>query len=226
VGQEVLVEYLSGNPDLPMVAGRVYTNLQRVPYPLPENASVTVIAKTNSLGGSGGFNEIKADDRAGAELLYVRAERDLETLVQHHERRTVGVERHTVVGKHDTLEVAENKNVTVGGAETRTFTSPKPGAPRTTQTNRNGFKETMVGPSLVTVTPSEIFANASRIVLTTGGATITLEGGNIAVDATTVTVTSDLIKMIAKVIDMVGSSEVNVVGGVVDVKGQPIQLNC
>lgn len=156
IGHEVLVEFLGGDPDRPIVTGRVFSHLHPTPYKLPDEKSVTVIAKTSSLGGSGGYNEIKADDRGGKELLYVQAERDLETLVKREERRTVGVDRTTRVGNVDTLDVGSNRRVIVGGVEQREFTSPRPNAPRTVQTNTSGLNKMEVGSSVVEVTPQGV----------------------------------------------------------------------
>lgn len=184
LGQEVLVQFLGGNPDMPMITGRVYTALERVPYPLPDSSSVTVVVKTSSFGGSGGYNEIKADDRAGAELLSVRAERDLETLVQHDERRTIGVDRTTSVGSVDVLTVGKDRRVFVAGVEERTFTSPDPKAPKTVQTNTNGQNKLQVGSTVVEVT-------SGKISLDTGaGASLVLEGSKITLVANEVDLTS------------------------------------
>jgi len=171
VGQEVLVQFMGGNPDLPVVTGRVYTGVQRVPYELPENNTVTVIAKTCSFGGSGGYNEIKADDRAGAELLSFRAERDLETVV------------------------GANKRVIVGGSETREFKSPAPNAPRTVQTNQAGLNKMEVGPTHLYATADELVGFSPRIHLTTGSASITLEGGTITIKGDEVDVHGKPIKL-------------------------------
>jgi type VI secretion system secreted protein VgrG len=202
VGHEVFVEFLGGDPDRPVVSGRVYTNLQRVPYKLPEQASVTVVAKTNSLGGSGGYNEIKADDKGGAELLSFRAQRDLEGLVLREERRTIGVDRITKVGKDDRLIIA--------GVETREFTSNKPNAPRTVQTFTNALNKIEVGDASVVCTPTSVTATAPMIKLTTSkdggaGAEIKLEGETITITAKNLIVTT---------------SEAT------DIKGTPIRLNC
>ncbi len=215
VGQEVVVQFSSGNPDLPVITGRTYTSLQQLPYPLPEASAVTVIAKTNTLGGGGGYNEIKADDTAGGELLSVQAERDLQTLVKREERRTIGVDRITQIGRSEVVDVGQHRDVTIGGVQTRTFTSPRPDAPRTVQTDTNGHTTLEVGSSMVEVTPG-------KIVMTTGaGATITMEGNAIILEAVTIDIKA------STVVNMVTSTTVNIkASATCDIKGAPIDLNC
>lgn len=113
VGQEVVVEFLSGNPDRPMVTGRVYTATQPVPFTLPGNKTQSGW-KSSSTGGTGGFNEIMFEDRAGDELFRIRAERDMETLVRHDERRTVENDRSTLIMRDELQEVARDRRTFVG----------------------------------------------------------------------------------------------------------------
>src|SRR6185369_3912641 len=81
IGQEVLVDFLGGDPDRPVVVGRVYTALQPTPYTLPANKTQSG-RKSNSTGGGGGFNEIRFEDAVGSELFSTQAERDHEALVK------------------------------------------------------------------------------------------------------------------------------------------------
>jgi type VI secretion system secreted protein VgrG len=159
VGQEVLVEFLGGDPDRPIITGRVYTNLQKVPYKLPESKTVTVIAKTRTLGGDG-FNEIKADDKPGGELLSMQAERDLSVLVKRDARITVGQDAF--------LDVKRNQNTTVG--DTWKFDAkPPPNTPNPwpsgfTWNNRDGL-EIKIGTSVIKVQPGAIYINADYIAI-------------------------------------------------------------
>jgi type VI secretion system secreted protein VgrG len=97
VGQEVLVGCLAGDPDQPVVVGRLYNATQQVPYPLPAQKAVSGW-KTNSTPGSSGYNELRFDDRASQELLYVQAQRDLQKLVKHDEREQTTGNRSISVG--------------------------------------------------------------------------------------------------------------------------------
>jgi type VI secretion system secreted protein VgrG len=106
VGQEVLVAFLDGDPDVPIVAGRVFNAQEPVPYKLPDNKTVSTWKSSSSPGGAG-YNEIKYDDKAGMELVYVQAQRDYEKLVKRDE-----VER---TGRNKLTTVAGNEDVVVKG---------------------------------------------------------------------------------------------------------------
>jgi hypothetical protein len=107
MGQEVLIAFLGGNPDQPVVVGRLYNDRSRVPYKLPENKTVSTW-KSDSTPGSNGFNEIKFDDARGRELVYMQSERDLEKLVKNDEREKTG--------RYRRIEVGERIEITTGKA--------------------------------------------------------------------------------------------------------------
>jgi type VI secretion system secreted protein VgrG len=101
VGQEVLVEFLGNDPDRPIITGRVYTNLQRVPYPLPANRSKSGW-RTASVGDSdnAGYNELMFEDAQGKELVRVHAERDYERVVKASESTSVGADQSLRIGNN------------------------------------------------------------------------------------------------------------------------------
>lgn len=105
VGQEVVVDFLGGDPDRPMVVGRVYTSPEPVPFKLPENKTQSGW-KSNSTNQTGGYNEIMFEDLAGKELFRVQAEKDMHKLVKHDEESTVLHDR--------TRDVRNNEDVTIG----------------------------------------------------------------------------------------------------------------
>ena len=98
VGEEVLVAFVAGNPDQPIVVGRVHNGLHPVPYKLPDNRAVTGI-RTASTPRSGGYNEIRFDDTRGRELVHVQAERCLTKIVKADETETKGQTRVIEVGQ-------------------------------------------------------------------------------------------------------------------------------
>ena len=100
VGQEVLVGFLEGDPDQPIVVGRVFNAASPVPYKLPEQKRMTGLKGSSSPAGTSGFNEIRFDDATGGEHLHVRAERDLSKLVQNDEREHTGGHREVTVQKN------------------------------------------------------------------------------------------------------------------------------
>lgn len=107
VGQEVLVAFLSGNPDQPVVVGRLFNSTSPAPYKLPENKTVSGW-KSDSSPGSNGYNEIKFEDARGRELVAIQAERNLEKLVKVDERE--------LTGKRRLIEVGERLELTTGKA--------------------------------------------------------------------------------------------------------------
>jgi type VI secretion system secreted protein VgrG len=108
VGQEVLVDFLGGDPDRPVIVGRLYTNLQKTPYKLPENKTQSGW-KSNSTNGTGGYNELMFEDAAGRELVRMQAEKDLQKLVKHDETVTIGHDRTKLVQNDDAITVGNDR---------------------------------------------------------------------------------------------------------------------
>ncbi len=96
VGMEVLVTFLEGDPDQPLVTGCLYHKEHQVPYDLPANKTRTVF-KTLSSPGGGGYNELRIEDRKGAEQIYIHAQRDWDENIEHDQKIRVGHERHDTV---------------------------------------------------------------------------------------------------------------------------------
>ncbi|BBB25269.1 type VI secretion system Vgr family protein [Amphritea japonica] len=96
IGEEVVVDFLEGDPDKPLVIGRVYHGLNRPPYRLPEHKSRSTI-KTNSTKGGDGFNEIRFEDKKGEEQVFYHAEKDIDQRTKHDHRSWLGNDRHKIV---------------------------------------------------------------------------------------------------------------------------------
>jgi type VI secretion system secreted protein VgrG len=109
VGQEVIVDFLGGDPDRPLITGRVYTNLQKTPYKLPENKTQSGW-KSCSTHQTGGYNEVMFEDAAGKELLRMQAEKDLDKLVKNDERVVVGHDREKLVKNDDRFTVNRDRS--------------------------------------------------------------------------------------------------------------------
>lgn len=97
IGHEVLVDFLEGDPDKPIITGRVYHGNNHVPYPLPGEKTKSTIKSESSLGGNG-YNELRYEDRKGAEQIFMHAERDLDIHVKHDRMENVLHDRHLRVG--------------------------------------------------------------------------------------------------------------------------------
>jgi type VI secretion system secreted protein VgrG len=153
VGQEVMVAFFEGNPDDPVVVGRAFNNTSRVPYSLPKHKTRSTW-KTNSTPNSpDGYNEIMFEDQKGAELVSVRAQRDLEKLVRMDEIERTGQDR--------TVNVGRSRKTTVG---------------QTDSTMVGTRHEVVVG-------ASKLNMSDKHIRYTTGQATLTFDGPDISLEA-------------------------------------------
>ena len=114
IGQEVIVTFLEGDPDQPLITGAVYNALNTPPYPLPAQKTVSTIRTRSSVGG-GGFNEIRFEDNKGKEQLYTRAQRDRLEEVGNDQTTTVTRDQALDVGRDRTRRVAGDETLEVKG---------------------------------------------------------------------------------------------------------------
>jgi type VI secretion system secreted protein VgrG len=114
IGQEVIVDFLDGDPDRPIITGRLYNADNMPPYELPANQTQSGIKSRSSKGGTANnFNEIRFEDKKGQEHLHTQAEKDMSTLVKHCQTLDVGVDRSIVVGSDEDTLVKNNRQTTV-----------------------------------------------------------------------------------------------------------------
>ncbi|MCF4998720.1 type VI secretion system tip protein VgrG, partial [Pseudomonas syringae] len=138
IGMEVVVTYLEGDPDKPLITGCVANKVMSVAYTLPDHNTKTVL-RSHSSPHTGGYNELMIEDRAGQEKIYLRAERDFEELILNdsrsvirhdrfqqvdgistsvtkaEERHTTDGTRSTVIGRDDLLTISGNSSTTADG---------------------------------------------------------------------------------------------------------------
>ncbi|MGC8115146.1 type VI secretion system tip protein VgrG [Metapseudomonas otitidis] len=126
IGQEVIVSFLEGDPDRPIITGRVYNAEQTVPYDLPANATQSGVKSRSSKGGTpANFNEIRMEDKKGAEQLYIHAERNQDIVVENDETHSVGHNRTKSIGNDETARIGQDRlraakrhdTLVVGGAK-------------------------------------------------------------------------------------------------------------
>jgi type VI secretion system secreted protein VgrG len=123
IGMEVTVMFVEGDPDRPIVTGTVYNGANRTPYTLPDDMTRSVIRtrSTPSSGSDWGYNELRFEDKAGGEEVFLRAEKDLTELVKNdHLTQVNGNQSNFVVGVH-TVAIGMERSVTVGMSETITI---------------------------------------------------------------------------------------------------------
>ena len=119
VGHEVIVDFLEGDPDRPIVTGRVYTGLNAPPYPLPDEKTKSTIKSESSPGG-GGSNELRFEDARGGEEIYLHAQKDWNIVVEHDKTQKVGHDEALRVGHDRTKTVEHDQQETVGHDKTIT----------------------------------------------------------------------------------------------------------
>lgn len=120
IGQEVIVDFLEGDPDRPIIVGRVYNAEETVPWALPGKAVISGF-KSDSTKGGGGYNEFSMDDTKGNELINVHAQYDQQKKVEHDERVNVGNNRTESVGNDESITIGHDRTEKVGNNETITI---------------------------------------------------------------------------------------------------------
>jgi len=118
INQEVIVDFLEGDPDRPIIVGRVYHGTNVVPYGLPANKTRSTI-KSNSTPGGGGSNELRFEDKKGSEEVYLHAQKDSTIAVEHDENATVGHDQTLHVSHDRTANVDHDETDTIGHDRTR-----------------------------------------------------------------------------------------------------------
>ncbi|PCJ16780.1 MAG: type VI secretion system tip protein VgrG [Gammaproteobacteria bacterium] len=167
IGQEVIVDFLEGDPDLPIITGRVYNNDQMPPYDLPVNKTQSGIKSNSSVGGEGS-NEIRFEDKKGEEQFFIHGEKDQEIIIKNDCTESIGNDRLLSVANLEKKTVGATLGLTVEGDVTETF-------------NAN-HTMAVTGDSKITGTNITIEASSS-ITLKVGGSSITIESGGITVSS-------------------------------------------
>lgn len=115
VGQEVVVSYMEGDPDRPLITGRVYDEMQPVPYKLPDHKTVSTWKSRSSKGGGDkNFNEIRMEDLKGSEQLFIHAEFQRDDRTKKEQREFVGGNMHTKIEQSNKIKVGVDQHVQIG----------------------------------------------------------------------------------------------------------------
>lgn len=114
IGQEVIVEFLEGDPDQPIITGRVYNAEAMPPYDLPSEKTKSTL-KSNSSKGGGGFNEIRFEDKKDSEQIFIHAQKDHDVRVENDLKEWIGNNRHLIVTVDQMEQVDGDKHLTVTG---------------------------------------------------------------------------------------------------------------
>jgi len=176
IGQEVLVTFLDGDPDRPLVTGSVYNATELVPYKLPDDMTVSTW-KTHSSPSTGGYNEIKFDDRAGSEIVYVQAERDLHKLVKNDEvERTTRNKSTTVVGMLDEVVKGARKQLLESDDHLHVKMNQKSQVDGSVSVTVSMGKQEKVGADYALDAGMEIHLKAGTTLVLEAGMRLTLKG--------------------------------------------------
>ena len=121
IGQEVVVTFLEGDPDRPLVVGSVYNAEQMVPFALPGNKTQSGLRTRSSLGGgAANCNEFRFEDKKGSEQVLLHAEKDLTKEVEHDASHWVGHDETTTIDNNRTETVHANETITIDKNRTET----------------------------------------------------------------------------------------------------------
>ncbi|MCV4267152.1 type VI secretion system Vgr family protein [Pseudomonas capsici] len=197
IGQEVIVTFIDGDPDRPLVSGCVYNGDNALPYALPANQTQSGI-KTNSSKGGGGFNELRFEDKKDAEEVFLQAQKDFKTnvlndttvTVGHDETLTVQNARTRTVKEGDetvTLEKGKRSVTIQTGSDTldvKDTRTVKVGGDQTHSTGGN-YTDKVTGNYSLTVDGNLTLKVSGTITLESGGSFTIKSGADLAVQAST-----------------------------------------
>ncbi|MEQ1636221.1 MAG: type VI secretion system Vgr family protein [Methylococcales bacterium] len=215
IDQEVVVSFLEGNPDRPLITGSVYNANQMPPYALPANQTQSGFKSRSSKGGTpANFNEIRFEDKKGQEQVYIHAEKNQDNVVENNETTSVGNNRTETVGHDETITIGNNRTETVGNNENITIKGFK------TETVIMALAETVglgkaetiglakalsIGVDYVVTVGKDIIVNAGdSISLTVGKSSLVMKkDGTIILNGKTIDVVGDShIQLDSKRIDL------------------------
>jgi type VI secretion system secreted protein VgrG len=123
IGDEVIVDFIEGDPDRPLVTGSVYNGTQPPPWALPANKTQTGLLTRSTKGGAGetNANVFRFEDKKGSEQVWLHAEKDQLIEVEHDEDHTVGNDRRKTIDRDETTHVKRDRTETVDRHETITI---------------------------------------------------------------------------------------------------------
>ncbi|WDH35285.1 type VI secretion system tip protein VgrG [Pseudomonas chlororaphis] len=189
IGMEVLVTFLEGDPDQPLITGCLYHKEHPVPYALPANKTRSVFKSMSSPGGAG-YNELRIEDKKGAEQIFIHAQRDWDENIEHDQKIRIGHERHDTVEKNTYTELkAEEHRITHADRKTEAKVDD-----HLTVGENQHIK---LGTAQLTKAGQEIHLKAGAKMVIEAGSELTIKAGGsfIKLDAGGVTVVGPVVKI-------------------------------
>jgi type VI secretion system secreted protein VgrG len=222
IGQEVVVSFLEGNPDRPLITGSVYNALQMPPYELPANQTQSGIKTRSSKDGvATNFNEIRFEDKKASEEVYIHAEKDFNCVIENNETRKIGLDKKdegnqtveiqnhrtvSLLAGNDTLTVKQGNRVTSVDTGNNTLQVKTGNCETNVDTGNNSLNvktgncntHISTGNYVIDVDVGKVAITATTAIeLTVGGNSIKIDQKGITIKGLTVTVQAD-VKLDAK----------------------------
>ncbi|MBY8149938.1 type VI secretion system tip protein VgrG [Vibrio fluvialis] len=168
IGHEVIVSFLNGDPDQPIVTGRTYHATNTAPYTLPDNKTKTVL-RTETHQGQG-YNELSFEDQAGSEQIYLHAQKDFDGLIENDHTRVIKHDKHFTVENDRFTQIKNNQHLIVGGESRESVTGN-----RTLMVE--GSLHVKTGSVWVNESGTEVHIKAGQKVVIEAGSEITVKAG-------------------------------------------------
>ncbi|EQB8917914.1 type VI secretion system Vgr family protein [Vibrio fluvialis] len=168
IGHEVIVSFLNGDPDQPIVTGRTYHATNTAPYALPDNKTKTVL-RTETHQGQG-YNELSFEDQAGSEQVYLHAQKDFDGLIENDHTSVIKHDKHLTVENDRFTQIKNNQHLTVGGESRESVTGN-----RTLMVE--GSLHVKTGSVWVNESGTEVHIKAGQKVVIEAGSEITVKAG-------------------------------------------------
>ncbi|WP_229419034.1 type VI secretion system Vgr family protein [Pseudoduganella flava] len=186
IGTEVIVSFMDGNPDRPVIIGML-PNANTMPaWSLPASKTQSgIMSRSSPGGGPDNANALRFEDKKGAEQLWMQAERNMDTVVKNDETKAVGANRSMQVGGHHTVNVGGNQSQGISGNHTHTVGGEliETVKRNMTVTVTEGRQDsTIKGDVTVTSQDGEITVTSpKKITLVVGGSSITMTPNDITI---------------------------------------------
>ncbi|EKO3432960.1 type VI secretion system tip protein VgrG [Vibrio fluvialis] len=168
IGHEVIVSFLNGDPDQPIVTGRTYHATNTAPYTLPDNKTKTVL-RTETHQGQG-YNELSFEDQEGSEQIYLHAQKDFDGLIENDHTSVIKHDKHLTVENDSFTQIKNNQHLTVGGESRESVTGN-----RTLMVE--GSLHVKTGSVWVNESGTEVHIKAGQKVVIEAGSEITVKAG-------------------------------------------------
>ena len=242
IGQEVIVSFLNGDPDRPLVTGAVYNAQQTVPYPLPAEQTKSTI-KSHSTKEAQGFNEMRFEDKKDSEEFFMHAQKDMNTIVLNNQTNTIKKNRTTTIEEEDdqltvakgnrTVTVKQNEELTVEDGD-RTITIAKG---KEEHTIKKDYTITVGGDLLIDVEGSitiksgkSVTIKAAQSLTTEAGTSLTNKAGTSLADEAGTSLTNEAGTSMSNKANISITSKANAshtveASGMVTVKGAIVMIN-